>query len=116
MKTKAEINQIIKIDSEDLKELKAVNGNVYIVNKNTGNITSEVTVSDLAFELYKQGGGLLGILNRVRTLLVNIALADCGGNQAKAARRLKVDPRTIFNYMQHERKVINCGKGEIPNE
>ena len=104
-KTKAEINQIIKIDNDELKTLlEHIDSNVYIINNNSGNIQTQENLSDCLMDLYRQGVGLLGVLERVKHLYISRALTDCK-TQKQAALKLGVSTRTIVR----EKKQIGEG-------
>jgi hypothetical protein len=104
-KVKAEINQSISLDDKTIEDLKHVDGNVYLVNMNSGSVNTQVNFSDCLMDYYKQGIGLFAILEKVRRLYVNLALTDCK-TKTEAARRLKVSPKTIWNHASEETKLI----------
>ena len=64
-------------------------------------------------EFYKQGMGLLGVVEKVRRSYVNLAFADCG-TQAAAAKRLKITQKTLWlNIHQRGKKQIEYNS-ELP--
>jgi transcriptional regulator with PAS, ATPase and Fis domain len=97
--TKAKINQEIIFDDETLAELKKVDGNVYIVNHNSGSVNVQLNLIDCLAQKYKQGVGLLGVLEQVRRLYISMALAD-HRTLKTAAQRLKVTPTTLCRHLE----------------
>ncbi len=106
-KTKAEIKQNIVFAPEDLEQLERVaeriGGNVYIVNQNTGSINVQNNLVDCLATKFKQRIGLKEVMDQLRELYINFALAECKTVTA-AAKRLKVTERTLFNHRYKYKK------------
>jgi len=90
--------------------LQKVNGNVYIVNTNSGNIQTQINLSDCLVEMYRQGVGLFGMIARCRRLYIGLAMADCKTHK-QAARKLKVSEHTVWSAVQ-ENKLLPYEAGE----
>ena len=111
--TKSEINQSIKLDDGDIDKLKDFPGNIYLVNNNSGSINTQNTqnslqsegLADSIYKLYKEGVGYYAIVDRVKFLLMCLAMADCGTAVA-ASYRLKVSNRTVERYMYGNKNAI----------
>jgi hypothetical protein len=108
IKTKAEINQEIKIDDETIEKLQQVKGNVYIVQSNNGSINSSISaasLSDILLEHYERGVGFKELVNQVKKIYISFALQK-SINVAEAAKRLKVDRRLLDYYLNGEDKQV----------
>jgi hypothetical protein len=99
--TKAQISQIVNIDDDTLKELQKVEGNVFIVNTNSGSISTNNSerplLSECLYGLYLQGDSLNTVLYKVRRMYVEFAMADTFSVTA-AAEKLGVH-RTALHEM-----------------
>ena len=105
LKTVAQINQAISLDDKTLDALKGVDGNVYIINNNSGNVQTQTNLSDCVMDMYKQGIGLHAMLEKVRHLACQLALSDCK-TQYEACKRLNVTERTFRGYLMKGRRQI----------
>ena len=109
MKTKAEINQSIRLSDKDIENLSRVDGNVYIFNANSGSVnvkieTTEKKLAEAIRELVEnQECGYREVVNIVRRALIEYAFCQTG-TVSGAARYLKLKPRSLANAVRNNRQ------------
>lgn len=103
MKTKAEINQSIRLSDRDIENLSHIDGNVYIFNSNTGSVnvrieTTEKKLAEAIIELVEnQECGYREVVNIVKRALIEYAFSQTG-SVTGMAQYLKM-PKRAFESM-----------------
>jgi hypothetical protein len=115
VKTKAEIVTNLIIDEKTLASLEKVQGNVYIVNQNTGSIYVQTNLTECLCVKLKQGAGLKAIMDEIRQLIISMALTE-SKNITQAAKKLKITTGAIYHHRPDlAGKAIEYKKAPIEN-